>query len=93
MHDQQPQQQEGEAIRRLADELYRERVLRARAMTGEEKLSACAELERYAEGIALAGIRAQHPDADETTLRRLLSERLRLRDRLEASSWTSKRPS
>jgi hypothetical protein len=87
------QKKEGEAIRKLADDLYRERVLRARAMTGEDKLSSCAELERYAEGITLAGIRAQHPEADEVQLRRLLNERLRLRDRLEASSWTSKRPS
>ncbi len=87
------QQQDGDAIRKLADELYRERVLRARAMTPEDKLSACSELEGYAEGITLAGIRAQHPEADETELRRLLHERLRLRDRLEASAWTSKRPS
>ena len=90
MHDE--QQQDGDAIRKLADELYREKVLRARAMTGEEKLSACAELERYAEGITLAGIRAQHPDADEITLRRLLNDRLRLRDRLEAAAQTSKWP-
>lgn len=85
-------QQEGEAIRKLANDLYRERVLRARAMTAEEKLSACAELEQYAESVTLAAIRAEHPDADEFQVRRLLNERLRLRDRMEASAWTSKRP-
>lgn len=84
--------QEGEAIRKLADDLYRERVLRARGMTAEEKLSACSELEQYAEGITLAAIRAEHPNADESEVRHLLAERLRLRDQLEARAWTSKRP-
>lgn len=91
MNDQ--QRPEGEAIRKLAEELYRERVLRARGMTAEEKFSACAELERYAEGITLTAIRAEHPEAGESEVRRLLAERLRLRDRLEASAWTSKGPS
>jgi len=70
-------------IRRLADELYRERVLEARKMAPEEKLLAGEELFDYACAITLAGIHNQFPDASDAECRRILEERLKLRERME----------
>jgi uncharacterized protein with von Willebrand factor type A (vWA) domain len=71
-------------IRALAYELYRERVAEARAMPAEEKLLAGEELFDYACSITLAGIRDQLPGATEEDCRRILEERLALRERLES---------
>ena len=70
-------------IRRLAEELYRERVVEARAMPPEEKLLAGEELFDYACAITLAGIRNQFPGASEEECLRILEERLELRERME----------
>ena len=70
-------------IRRLAEELYRERVVEARAMPPEEKLLAGEELFEYACAITLGGIRSQFPGASEEECLRILEERLELRERLE----------
>lgn len=67
----------------LIDAIYRDKVEAARRMTPEEKLFAPADLFEYACEITLAGIRFQHPEADEERVRELLRERLRLRERLE----------
>ena len=67
----------------LVDELYRDRVRRARAMTAEEKFVAGPDLFEYACEITLAGIREQHPHSDETEVRRILADRLALRRKLE----------
>ena len=81
-----PENQPGSAdaqIQRLAAELYRERVLEARAMPPEEKLLAGEELFDYACAIALAGIRNQFPGASEKECLRILEERLDMRERME----------
>jgi hypothetical protein len=70
-------------ISRLADGLYRERVLEARAMAPEDKLLAGEELFEYACSITLAGIRNQFPEATEAECRRVLEARLELRERME----------
>ena len=70
-------------IDRLAEELYRERVEEARAMPPEDKLLAGEELFDYACSITLAGIHNQFPDASEDDCRRMLEERLALREELE----------
>jgi len=70
-------------IQRLAEELYRERVVEARAMPPEEKLLAGEELFDYACAITLAGIRNQFPGASEAECLRILEERLELRERME----------
>jgi hypothetical protein len=70
-------------IRRLAEELYQERVIEARRMPLEEKLLAGEELFNYACSITLAGIRDQNPGLSEEEYRRILAERLDLRERLE----------
>jgi hypothetical protein len=70
-------------IRRLADELYRDRVAEAREMPPEEKLLAGEVLFEYACAITLAGIRSEFPDLSEQEHFRVLEERLDLRERLE----------
>ena len=67
----------------LIAQLHREDLEQARRMTPEEKLLAGAELFDYACSIAKAGIRAQHPEADEETVLRLLCERVELGEKLE----------
>ena len=71
-------------IRALADEIYRDRLVEARAMSPEDKLLAGEELFDYACSITLAGIRNQFPDATEEECRRILEERLALRERMES---------
>jgi len=70
-------------IQRLAEELYRERVVEARAMSPEEKLLAGEELFEYACSITLAGIRHQFPGASEAECLNILEERLDMRERME----------
>jgi hypothetical protein len=67
----------------LAEELYRERVLRARRTPPEQKLLAGEELFEYACSITMAGIRNQFPEASEGECREILRQRLALRERME----------
>jgi hypothetical protein len=67
----------------LIDQLYRERVLHARQMQPEEKLLAGALLFEWACSVTRAGIRQQHPHADENRIEALLEERLALQKRLQ----------
>ena len=67
----------------LAEELYRERVLRARRTPPEQKLLAGEELFEYACAITMAGIRNQFPEASEEECREILQQRLALRERME----------
>jgi hypothetical protein len=64
-------------------QLHREDLEQARRMTPEQKLLAGAELFDYACEIAKAGIRAQHPEADDEMLLKLLRERIALGEKLE----------
>jgi hypothetical protein len=75
--------QKNQEIQQLAEALYRERVLEARVMTPEEKFLAGEELFEYACSITLAGIRNQFPSADDEECRKILEQRLELRERLE----------
>lgn len=72
-----------EPTQELIDDIYRERVLRARRMSPAEKLLAGGQLFDMACQITMAGIRHQHPDADENRVRQILVERIALRQRLE----------
>ena len=67
----------------VGDQLYRDEVLAARAMTPEEKLLAGPQLFDFACRIALNGIRHQLPDADEEQVRQILAARVELGRRLE----------
>ena len=70
-------------IRKLADEIYRERVCAAGKMSPQERLLAGEALFDYGCAITLAGIRNQFPEATEEQRLKILEERLALRERLE----------
>jgi hypothetical protein len=70
----------------LADELYREDILRARAMSPELKLLAGAHLFDRVCRIMCDGIRHEFPDANEEQVRHILRQRLALARRLESHS-------
>jgi hypothetical protein len=53
-------------------------IERYRRMTGEERVKLGFDLFRLACDVARAGIRHQHPGADEAEVERLLKERLAL---------------
>jgi hypothetical protein len=75
-----------EPTQALADEIFRERVLRARGMTVEQKVLAGFELfEEVCERMS-AGIRHENPGADEKTVQQLLRQRLDVVRRLESST-------
>lgn len=67
----------------LSDELFREEVLRARAMRPEDKLLAGPRLFELACRVMADGIRHQYPDADQSRVEELLRERLALARRIE----------
>lgn len=91
MHDQ--QQSEGEAIRKLADDLYRERVLRARAMTPEEKLRVATGLFTEVCERMKIGLRMENPRADEKMIQKLLVKRLNRLRQLDETSWVTTKTS
>jgi hypothetical protein len=67
----------------LVDELFRERILRARAASPEEKMLDGIRLFEFACQVMMDGIRDENPDADEYEVRRILALRLDLLRRLE----------
>lgn len=74
-----------EPTQELVDSIYRERILRARRMSVEEKFLAGAELFEEVCQRMVDGIRCQFPAADETRVREILHQRLQLLRRLEGS--------
>jgi hypothetical protein len=56
--------------------LHRERLERARQMSPEKKLTAGPELFELAVECMRAGIRMDHPAADDTQVRKMIQERL-----------------
>ena len=75
-----------EPTKELADEIYRERVLRARTTPIDQKFLAGADLFEYACRLTCDGIRHQNPGIDEAQVQQILRERLALRRRLEQQS-------
>jgi hypothetical protein len=72
-----------EPTRELGDQLYREEVLAARAMTPQQRVLAGARLFELACRISADGIRAQYPGATEEEVAQRLAARLELGRRLE----------
>ena len=70
----------------LADELYRERVIRARQTPPEEKVLAGQRLFESACRITLAGIRNQFPGQTEDDYREILRQRLASRRKRQLRS-------
>lgn len=60
----------------LIDQLYREEILRARKQTPQERVRGAFEIAPFANAMMYAGIRRQHPEADEAELLRLARERI-----------------
>jgi hypothetical protein len=71
---------------RLIDELYREEILEARAMSPEDKILAGQQLFEAACRVTLAGIRHENPGASEEQCLEILRQRLELQRRLEETS-------
>jgi len=69
---------DAESIRALADDIFREKVLRAREMSFVEKFQVGGDLFDQMSGISMDGIRNQHPAADEATVRALFAQRMRI---------------
>jgi hypothetical protein len=72
-----------EPTKELGDQLYREEVLAARAMTPEQRFRAGPALFEFACKIAADGIRDQYPGASEEEVSQRLAVRLELQRRLE----------
>ena len=63
------------------DQLYREEILRARTQTPQARVAGAFGIAPFARAIMEAGIRSQHPDADDAEVLRLGRERI-AKDRL-----------
>ncbi len=77
-----------EPTKELIDGIERDRLLRARRMSAEEKLTAGPRLFESACRITLAGIRNQFPSLTEAETRNLLRQRLEWRRRLDQTPLT-----
>lgn len=75
----------------LINELYREEVLEARKMSGEDKFLLGEELFDYACSITLAGIRSQNPGFSEEDCQRELERRLQFGERMDNRERVSRR--
>jgi len=71
-----------EPTKELIDDIYRQRVLRARQMPPGEKLLDGARLFDMACQIMMDGIRDEFPHIDEGEVRRVLAERIALLRRM-----------
>jgi len=74
-----------EPTQELIDEIYRERVRRARAMPPEEKLLDGFRLFEYACRIMLDGVRNENPGADESQIQEIFARRFEIIRKLEQS--------
>lgn len=75
-----------EPTQELIDDIYRERVLRARRTPPAVKLFDGPRLFDSACRITVAGIRRENPGADDQRVLQILRERLALRQRLESAT-------
>lgn len=64
-------------FKQIADDIYRDRILRARRIPGADKLMEGPRLFEIVCERMKAGIRSQFPDADEDQVYELLLRRLR----------------
>ncbi len=75
-----------EEFKPLADEIYRERVLRARRTPAEQRIMEGPQLFDYACSISIEGLRMEMPNASEAELRLGLRRRLRIGRLLQNTS-------
>lgn len=74
---------DGNSIRREAEAIYRERVLRARAIPPDQKLVEGFRLFERACGLMKDGIRDQFPNATQEDVEKILRRRLEIARRLQ----------
>ena len=67
----------------LADAIFRDKVLRARQQSPDEKWAICFELHELAIATMRAGIQSQFPELDQAGIAAELDRRLRIRRQLE----------
>ena len=67
----------------LADAIFRDKVLRARQQSPDEKWAICFELHELAIATMRAGIQSQCPELDQAGIAAELDRRLRIRRQLE----------
>jgi hypothetical protein len=75
-----------EPTQELVNEIYRDRVLRAREVPLEQKILAGAELFEQVCGRMRAGLRDENPGVDGATIELLLHRRLDLLHRLRSNA-------
>ncbi len=75
-----------EPTQELIDEIYRERVMRAREMSPSDRVREGLALFDRTCCVMADGIRHQFPDADEQRVGEILRQRLDLARRLDAPS-------
>ncbi|WP_425618675.1 hypothetical protein NA78x_002385 [Anatilimnocola sp. NA78] len=73
----------------LIDDIYRERIERARRTPMEEKLLGGLELFSNACEMARAGLRMRFPNDDEEQINRRLMNQLDLLKSIEPQAWTT----
>lgn len=73
----------GEEIRQLAEDIFREKVLRARRTPVDQRIEQGPQLFDWAVRQTLDGIRHRYPDADENRVRAILAKRMRIKRRLD----------
>ena len=71
-----------DSIRLQADDIYRAKVLRARELSFAERFRAGGDLFDEMCAVSMAGIRLQNPGANETQVRAIFAERMRIARRL-----------
>jgi hypothetical protein len=81
-----------EPTQELIDDIYRERVLRARRMSPDEKIRAGFRLFEHECQILRNEIRSERADATEAEVEVILRQKLELRRRLEYVDWAGTKP-
>lgn len=74
-------------IKELAEDIFHDRILRARQEDPGAKFLDSLKLFDFACSWTEAGIRAEFPAADDAEVKRILRERIELQRRLEAPKW------
>ena len=72
-----------EPTQELVDEIYLQRVRRARATPPEQKILDSFRLFEFSHRIMLDGIRSENPEADESQIQELARRRFEILRRLE----------
>ena len=79
-----------DGIKELSDDIFRERVQRARTMDPTEKFLLGQRLFEMACEVTKSGIRSENPGASEDQVRTILRQRLEWKERWEEAQCKTK---